>query len=72
MRDCWSYQPSERPTFSALVKALDDVLTATAEEVKYIIVIYFAISASIADLTQTDNSDMAKYIYFILLLIQHY
>uniref|UniRef100_A0A146M4S1 receptor protein-tyrosine kinase n=3 Tax=Lygus hesperus TaxID=30085 RepID=A0A146M4S1_LYGHE len=32
MRDCWSYQPSERPTFSSLVKGLDEILTATANE----------------------------------------
>lgn len=33
MRDCWSYQPSERPTFVELVEDLDRILTITANEV---------------------------------------
>lgn len=33
MRDCWSYQSKERPTFSRLVEALDKILTETANEV---------------------------------------
>ncbi|XP_018365756.1 PREDICTED: fibroblast growth factor receptor homolog 1-like isoform X1 [Trachymyrmex cornetzi] len=32
MRDCWSYQPSERPTFVELVEDLDRILTITANE----------------------------------------
>ncbi|XP_014604411.1 PREDICTED: fibroblast growth factor receptor homolog 1-like isoform X1 [Polistes canadensis] len=32
MRDCWSYQPTERPTFSELVEDLDRILTITANE----------------------------------------
>lgn len=33
MRDCWSYHPSERPTFVELVEDLDRILTITANEV---------------------------------------
>lgn len=33
MRDCWSYQPNERPTFGELVEDLDKILTITANEV---------------------------------------
>lgn len=33
MRDCWSYQPKERPTFVELVEDLDKILTITANEV---------------------------------------
>lgn len=32
MRDCWSYQPNERPMFSELVQDLDRILTITANE----------------------------------------
>ncbi|KAL6423759.1 hypothetical protein ACFW04_010317 [Cataglyphis niger] len=32
MRDCWSYQPNERPTFVELVEDLDRILTITANE----------------------------------------
>ncbi|XP_032663228.1 fibroblast growth factor receptor homolog 1-like isoform X2 [Odontomachus brunneus] len=32
MRDCWSYQPKERPTFVELVEDLDRILTITANE----------------------------------------
>ncbi|KAF2883030.1 hypothetical protein ILUMI_23168 [Ignelater luminosus] len=32
MRDCWSYQPNERPIFSELVEDLDRILTITANE----------------------------------------
>ncbi|XP_046685645.1 fibroblast growth factor receptor homolog 1-like isoform X2 [Homalodisca vitripennis] len=32
MRDCWSYQPNERPMFSELVEDLDRILTITANE----------------------------------------
>ncbi|XP_044003439.1 fibroblast growth factor receptor homolog 1-like isoform X1 [Aphidius gifuensis] len=32
MRDCWSYMPEERPTFTELVEYLDKILTITANE----------------------------------------
>ncbi|XP_024886581.1 fibroblast growth factor receptor homolog 1-like isoform X1 [Temnothorax curvispinosus] len=32
MRDCWSYQPGERPNFEELVIDLDRILTITANE----------------------------------------
>ncbi|XP_033207757.1 fibroblast growth factor receptor 3-like isoform X3 [Belonocnema kinseyi] len=32
MRDCWSYQPNERPMFGELVEDLDRVLTITTNE----------------------------------------
>ncbi|XP_077276688.1 fibroblast growth factor receptor homolog 1 isoform X2 [Temnothorax americanus] len=32
MRDCWSYQPGERPNFEELVVDLDRILTITANE----------------------------------------
>lgn len=32
MRECWSYQPKERPVFSELVEDLDRILTITANE----------------------------------------
>ncbi|XP_049864650.1 fibroblast growth factor receptor 3-like isoform X1 [Schistocerca gregaria] len=32
MRDCWNYQPNERPMFSELVEDLDRILTITANE----------------------------------------
>lgn len=32
MRECWSYQPVERPTFEELVEELDRILTVTANE----------------------------------------
>ncbi|KAJ8683574.1 hypothetical protein QAD02_019366 [Eretmocerus hayati] len=32
MRDCWSYQPEERPVFTEIVEELDRVLTITANE----------------------------------------
>jgi hypothetical protein len=32
MRECWSYQPNERPLFSQLVEDLDRILTFTANE----------------------------------------
>lgn len=32
MRECWSYQPNERPTFEELVEELDQILTVTANE----------------------------------------
>jgi hypothetical protein len=37
MRDCWSYQPNERPMFGELVEDLDRILTITANEVREII-----------------------------------
>lgn len=36
MRDCWSYQPNERPMFGELVEDLDRILTITANEVRNI------------------------------------
>ena len=36
MRDCWSYQPNERPVFQELVEDLDKILTITANEVRNI------------------------------------
>lgn len=33
MRECWSYQPNERPMFNELVEDLDKILTETANEV---------------------------------------
>jgi len=38
MRDCWSYQPNERPTFVELVEDLDRILTITANEVSALFV----------------------------------
>ncbi|XP_050314293.1 fibroblast growth factor receptor homolog 1-like isoform X2 [Anthonomus grandis grandis] len=32
MRECWSYQPNERPIFAELVEELDRILTITANE----------------------------------------
>ncbi|KAK9751787.1 Immunoglobulin I-set domain [Popillia japonica] len=32
MRECWSYQPNERPVFTELVEDLDRILTITANE----------------------------------------
>ncbi|XP_039283347.1 fibroblast growth factor receptor homolog 1 isoform X3 [Nilaparvata lugens] len=32
MRDCWSYQPNERPKFEELVEDLDRILTVTANK----------------------------------------
>lgn len=32
MRECWSYQPTERPLFSELVDDLDRILTVTVNE----------------------------------------
>ncbi|XP_043460823.1 fibroblast growth factor receptor homolog 1-like isoform X2 [Leptopilina heterotoma] len=32
MRDCWSYQPNERPMFGELVEDLDRILTITTNE----------------------------------------
>lgn len=32
MRECWSYQPTERPMFSELVEDLDRILTVTVNE----------------------------------------
>nr|XP_018909125.1 PREDICTED: fibroblast growth factor receptor homolog 1-like isoform X2 [Bemisia tabaci] len=32
MRDCWSYQPSERPHFSEIVQEIDKILTVTTNE----------------------------------------
>nr|CAD7259591.1 unnamed protein product [Timema shepardi] len=32
MRECWSYQPNERPMFGELVEDLDRILTITANE----------------------------------------
>ncbi|KAE8744346.1 Fibroblast growth factor receptor 1-like, partial [Frankliniella occidentalis] len=32
MRECWSYQANERPTFEELVEELDRILTVTANE----------------------------------------
>ncbi|XP_060515844.1 fibroblast growth factor receptor homolog 1-like isoform X2 [Cylas formicarius] len=32
MRECWNYQPRERPVFSELVEDLDRILTITANE----------------------------------------
>ncbi|XP_065165499.1 fibroblast growth factor receptor homolog 1-like isoform X2 [Atheta coriaria] len=32
MRECWSYQPNERPNFTELVEDLDRILTITANE----------------------------------------
>ena len=32
MRDCWSYQPNERPLFRELVDNLDRILTITSNE----------------------------------------
>ncbi|XP_011501661.1 PREDICTED: fibroblast growth factor receptor homolog 1-like [Ceratosolen solmsi marchali] len=32
MRECWSYQPEERPVFGELVEDLDRILTITANE----------------------------------------
>ncbi|XP_073993854.1 fibroblast growth factor receptor homolog 1-like isoform X2 [Rhodnius prolixus] len=32
MRDCWCYQPNERPLFSELVEGLDRILTITANK----------------------------------------
>lgn len=34
MRECWSYQPTERPMFNELVEDLDRILTITANEVR--------------------------------------
>lgn len=36
MRDCWSYQPNERPMFGELVEDLDRILTITANEVNVV------------------------------------
>ncbi|XP_077290704.1 fibroblast growth factor receptor homolog 1-like [Arctopsyche grandis] len=32
MRDCWSFQPSDRPSFTELVEDLDRILTITANQ----------------------------------------
>lgn len=32
MRDCWSFQPSDRLSFSELVEKLDAILTITANQ----------------------------------------
>ncbi len=36
MRECWQYNPMERPTFSELVEDLDRILTLTSNEVNSI------------------------------------
>ena len=33
MRECWQYNPMERPTFGELVEDLDRILTITSSEV---------------------------------------
>lgn len=35
MRECWQYNPMERPTFGELVEDLDRILTLTSNEVRY-------------------------------------
>lgn len=32
MRQCWNWNPSERPTFTEIVENLDKILSATANE----------------------------------------
>ena len=36
MRECWQYNPMERPTFNELVEDLDRILTITSNEVGFI------------------------------------
>lgn len=40
MRECWSYQPTERPMFNELVEDLDRILTITANEVRNLAMYY--------------------------------
>lgn len=35
MRECWQYNPMERPTFGELVDDLDRILTLTSNEVRF-------------------------------------
>lgn len=37
MRDCWSYQPNDRPPFTYLVSRLDKILTETTQDVSMVI-----------------------------------
>lgn len=32
MRECWSFSPGDRPSFTELVKDLDKILTVTANQ----------------------------------------
>lgn len=35
MRECWQYNPMERPTFSELVEDLERILKLTSNEVRF-------------------------------------
>lgn len=47
MRDCWSYQPTERPRFDELVGDLDRILTITANEVISLYLVFNVITSNL-------------------------
>lgn len=65
MRECWHWNPNERPTFCEIVEDLDKILTITAEEEYLDLGIHLQLETPPSSSDESDDEREEKFPYLL-------